>query len=115
MHQPDRSKAWRLLAYSSEPGRHLGSIGVGTVTIDHLHTRMEGHIVAEDLQNRLSFHDAASKRVLSLKAHDEDSVAWIAGALRQMMQNPAVLHHSRRGNDHHWAVRAREGLRFLHI
>ena len=47
---------------------------------------------------------SASKGMLCLEAYDKNSVARVARALLQVMQNSASLHHPRRCNDHHRPV-----------
>jgi hypothetical protein len=84
VHQPPRSEARRDFLHPCVPRHHLGSIGMRAVPIDDLHASVKRHIVPKDLENRLSFHYAASKGVLGLKAHDENGITGVARALCQV-------------------------------
>ena len=70
MHQPDRPEPRRLLLHSTEPGNHLGTIRVGTITVDYLYVRMERDIVSEYVKHRLTLDNSTAKSVLRLKTHD---------------------------------------------
>jgi hypothetical protein len=70
MHQPDLTETGRLISYTPEPGFHLRSIRMRAVAIDDLHASMKGYILPEDLKNRLSLDNPASKCVLRLETHD---------------------------------------------
>ena len=74
------------------------------VSIDDLYLSMQRNILTKYLKDRLFLNDAPPQCVLRLKAHHQDRVPLIARALREVMKDAAVLHHSRRSNDHHGPV-----------
>src|SRR5690349_1968872 len=115
MHKPDRPKVWRLFFHSRKPCDHFGAIGMCAVAINHFDMRMQWHVFAEYLEYWLPLDHAATQGVFRLKTDHQYRVTRIAGALREMMQNASVFHHSGGGNDDHRSARSGQCFRLLNI
>ena len=85
VYQPYRTKSWRLLFDLSQPGYHLGTIRVRTVTVDDFDVSVQWHVFSKYLEDRLPFDHASSQRMLCLKSNHEDRIARIARALSKVM------------------------------
>jgi hypothetical protein len=66
---------------------------VRTIAVDDFDASMQWHVIAENVKNGLPLDYSPAKGVLGLKADDEYRVSRIAGALSEMVKNPAIFHH----------------------
>src|SRR5262245_32078180 len=92
--QPDRWRAFRLRSDGVDPLRQFGSVGVRTVAVQNLYPRTQWHLIAEDLEHWPALHDPSTKRVLRLKADDENGVARVGRAMREMVEDATGLRHA---------------------
>jgi hypothetical protein len=66
---------------------------VRAIAVDHFNARVQSDVVPENVKHRLPLDYSPTQRVLSLKTDDEYRISRIAGALGEMVKNPAILHH----------------------
>ena len=71
------------------------------VAVEHLDAGAQRNLLAQNAQHPLPLDDAPPKRMLGLKADDQNRRTRVRRAMEQVMEDSPTLRHSRGGNDYH--------------
>ena len=82
------------VAHAVDPRAQLSPIAMRAIAVQNLHVGAQRHVVAKDAKHWPLLDNASAECVFRLEADNEDRVARIARAVRQVMQNAPRFHHA---------------------